>query len=290
MNALSSLRSRRSAVLAAAILLPAILSSALNPTSARADGGAAVTSGTEAMFSTANAWMPSAPTNTPGWKADFVDNFDSALNTAVWGRYGGTVAPRGVHSVYTLDNAQVVGSPLARGGGMLQLRTKNADGGWTSAGMSSGRGFSAVQGKWAMKAKFDRAYGVGYAFLLYPKGGAWPPEVDLAEGTAGGPSIMSTVHYGTAGQNFQLQRWLHNVNMSTWHTYGVIISDGSIQYTLDGNVWGSVLTDQAPTVPMWLGVQAGVKDCAASTGECLSDQTPLDSAISIDWIAHYQRA
>ena len=114
------------------------------------------------------------------------------------------------------------------------METKYANGGWTTAGMSSGRGFWATKGKWVMKAKFDRAYGVGYAFLLYPKGGGWPPEIDIAEGTAGGPSIMSTFHYGTSTARQQEQRWLYGVNMAAWHTYGVTITTGRIAFTLDG--------------------------------------------------------
>ena len=288
-------RTRRPAKLATAALLPAALigtlTSALTaaPAHADIDSTAAISAQTAAMFTTASAWMPKAPSNAPGWKADFIDNFDGPLNTSVWGRYQGG-APAGSHAAYTLANATVTTSPTTTNSGILQLRTKYENGAWTSAGMSSGRGFAAVQGKWAIKARFERGYGVGYAFLLYPKGGAWPPEVDLAEGTAGGASIMSTVHYGTAKQNYQIQRWQHNVDMTKWHTYGVIISTGLIEYTLDGRVWGSVQTDQTPDVPMWLGVQSGVKDCATSTGECLSDQTPLNSAISIDWIAHYAKA
>ena len=40
---------------------------------------------------------------------------------------------------------------------------------------------------------------------------------------------------------------------------------------------------------MWIGMQAGVKDCTTSTGECLSAATPASSKISIDWLAHYQQ-
>ena len=74
-------------------------------------------------------------------------------------------------------------------------------------------GFSATRGKWVIKAKFDRAYGVGYAFLLMPKGGGWPPELDIIEGTMGGPHIMSTFHYGTTSNHLQVQRWIKGVNM-----------------------------------------------------------------------------
>lgn len=247
-----------------------------------------ISSAQKALFSTANAWKPSAPKTETGWQADFVDNFDSSLNTGVWGRYMAGV-PTGTTSAYLKDNATVTRSPLSAGGGVLQLHTRYQNGHWTSAGLSSGRGFAATQGKWQIKAKFDRAYGVGYAILLYPKGGAWPPEIDLAEGTAGGNHIMATVHYGTAKQNFQIQRFLFTVDMTKWHIYGVSVTNSEIDYLIDGKIWAKVKTSHTPRVPMWLGVQAGVKDCRHSTGECLSATTPKSSAISIDWVAHYRR-
>ncbi len=235
----------------------------------------------------AHSWHNFAPTSLPGWQADFVDNFVGPLNTEVWGRYGGG-APVGAHSVYLRENV-VTDQTVEAGDGVLTLTSKQTNGVWSSGGVSSGRGFAAAQGKWTIKAKFDRAYGVGYAFLLYPKGGGWPPEVDIIEGTMGGKEIMSTFHYGTAAQNFQEQRWLKNVDMTVWHTYGVVISGDVITYTLDGRPFASVTNAAAPRMPMWFGLQAGVKDCAKSTGECLSAATPLSSVITVDWVAHYRQ-
>jgi len=232
--------------------------------------------------------MPDAPRNVPGYRADFVDDFKTPLNTAVWGRYEGGPAV-GTTSIYRRDNALV--HPDATGGdGQLRLSTTQSDGGWSSAGLSTGRGFAAAQGKWAIKAKFDDAPGVGYAFLLYPRGGGWPPEIDIAEGSAmTGAHIMSTMHYGTVSDHRQIQRWLHGVDLTQWHTYGVVINGDVIEFTLDGRVWGKIEHAATPRVPMWLGLQAGVKDCARSTGECLSARTPVSSNISVDWVAHYEK-
>ena len=234
----------------------------------------------------ADTWMDKAPRSMKGYKADFIDNF-TTLNTGVWGRYQGG-APAGSHAVYRPANAYI-DKKVQKGDGVLQIQTKKVNGRWTTAGMSSGRGFWATLGKWVIKAKFDRAYGVGYAFLLYPKGGGWPPEIDIAEGTAGGPSIMSTFHYGTTKTPKQKQRWLRGVNMSKWHTYGVNVTSGRIAFTLDGRVTSVIKNKATPKVPMWIGLQAGVKNCKKSTGECLSSRTPSSSKISVDWIAHYKK-
>lgn len=269
------------------LALALTVTGSLSPAPARAVTTASAA--TTDLFRTANAWQKYAPSSSTGWKVDFYDNFSSPLRTDIWGRYMSGI-PVGATSAYTKDNATVTPSPLPAGGGVLQLHTRYQNGHWTSAGLSSGRGFAATQGMWSVKAKFDRAHGVGYAMLLYPKGGAWPPEIDFAEGTAGGPRIMATVHYGSAKQNFQIQRFLTTVDMTKWHVYGVSITNTEVDYLLDGKVWARVKTTQTPRVPMWLGVQAGVKDCRVSTGECLARSTPKSSSISIDWVAHYKRA
>lgn len=235
----------------------------------------------------ADVWMDDAPRSMPGWQADFVDNFGGSLNTSTWGRYDGGV-PVGTVSKYARGNVGV-NTSLQPSDGVMQLTTKKVNGSWTSGGVSSAPGFSAVQGKWVIKAKFDRAYGVGYAFLLMPKGGGWPPELDIIEGTMGGPHLMSTFHYGTETNHQQIQRWRRGVDMSVWHTYGVTMTADKITYTLDGREWASVSTTEVPTRAMWLGFQAGVKNCAVSTGECLSATTPTTSNISVDWVAHYRR-
>jgi len=232
-------------------------------------------------------WMADAPAGSAGWTADFRDDFDR-LDLDRWGRYEGGV-PAGTVSTYRAGNVWVDNGAQV-GDGVLTLTSKQVDGRWSGAGVSGARGFSAVRGKWVVKAKFDRAHGIGYAFLLMPKGGGWPPELDIVEGTMGGPHMMSTYHYGKSDDHRQIQRWNYGVDTSQWHTYGVVMDEGSISYTVDGRVWATVQTSAVTSKPMWIGFQTGVKDCAKSTGECLDASTPASSDISVDWVAHYRRS
>ena len=223
-----------------------------------------------------------APGNLTGWTRDFVDDFNY-LNTNVWGRYESSNNGGGLLSEYDQANVGV-------SNGMMFLRTYNAGGNdWRSGGVSSAKGFSASKGKWAMRAKFDRAYGIGYAFLLMPKGGGWPPEVDIAEGTAGGPRVMSTLHWSSS--NFTDSRSNYSVDTTHWHTYGVIMSDNKLEFTVDGKVWTTINNSAAPRGLMWIGFQAGAKaPISTATGEVVGAQTPKDSRIYIDWVAHWKRA
>ena len=228
------------------------------------------------------SYMATAPGDMPGWHRDFVDDFNAvSLNTVVWARYMPGGRTRG--NLSTQDPANVYTS-----NGQLVLRTHQENGAWTSGGMSSGRGFTATQGKWTFRARFDRAYGIGYVFLLYPGGGAWPPEVDIAEGTAGGPQVMSTLHWDT--DNKRKSFFKTGVNMALWHTYGVVMQGDTISFTIDGVIWSTFTSPGVPKILMWFGLQAGAKDCAQSTNECTGSATPIDSRIYVDWIAHWTAA
>ncbi len=221
-----------------------------------------------------------------GWRRDFFDDFTGALSPT-WGRYGyGRQAPgQGAMGLYGLSN-------VFTSAGNLVLRTHYANGAWSSAGVSSGNGFAAHQGRWEVRARFEKATGIGYAFLLYPKGGSWPPELDLAEGRVNGPSVMSTLHWGPTNQ--QRHNFNRVVDMTVWHTYGVIMAANSITYTIDSQGWASFTSSNLPITNMWIGLQTGAMSCPSSyecvAGNVPSALTPATSSIYVDWVAHYAAA
>ena len=222
-----------------------------------------------------------APGDFPGWTQDFVDDFNGPLDTARWSRYESSTNQIGMLSKYNRANVYTEN-------GTMVLRTYTAGGdAWRAAGVSGNPGFAAAQGKWVIRARFDRAPGIGYAFLLYPRGGGWPPEVDIAEGTAGGPQIMSTLHWSTA--NLTDSRFKAGVDMTQWHTYGVILSDGKVQFTVDGAVWTTIDNPNSPRMPMWLGLQTGAKaNVSGVTGEIVTSATPREARIYVDYVAHWK--
>lgn len=221
-----------------------------------------------------------APGDFTGWRQDFVDDFNSPLDTSKWGRYESSNNQIGMLSEYDAPNVYT-------DSGSLVLRTYNAGGvDWRAAGVSGAKGFSAAQGKWTMRAKFDRAYGIGCAFLLYPKGGGWPPEVDIAEGTAGGPRVMSPLHWSPG--NLMDSRFKYGIDMTQWHTYGVLLTNDKVEFTVDGTVWTTINNPGSPRIPMWIGFQTGAKAATATaTGEVVNTSTPQDSRVYVDWVAHW---
>jgi beta-glucanase (GH16 family) len=236
------------------------------------------------------ATLTPLPTTAPaytGWKADWVDDLNVPIEQTKWGRYGwGYQVPgQGAMGRYLQPNTFT-------SNGIMTLRTQYVNGEWSSAGVSSGDFYSVSGGRWEVRAKFPVSKGIGYAFLLYPADGTWPPEVDLAEGRANGPLVTATYHWGAA--NSQAQSFLTNTTMSAWHTYGAIIGTNTITYTFDGKPYATITNSQVTTKKLWIGFQCGAMDPngSAKAYETVDrgvpgPLTPAVSDIQIDWVAHY---
>ncbi|GAA0290303.1 hypothetical protein GCM10009528_03830 [Kineococcus aurantiacus] len=218
------------------------------------------------------------------WKRVFADDFTSTLNSDNWSRYQGT--PRGK------ENAEWRRENTFVKDGKLVLRTQYENGTWYSGGTSNARSGSMTYGKWLVRFRADAADGIGYVFLLYPQGGGWPPEVDFAEDSGGDrQEFMATTHWSP--QNKQAHAWLKS-DSTQWHTVGVTIEPGLIQYTIDGRVWATYTGEGVPNQPMWLGLQAHHSDCnpkyPGSCSNIASGATPVQSDIEVDWVARYTLA
>jgi beta-glucanase (GH16 family) len=87
------------------------------------------------------------------------------------------------------------------------------------------------------------------------------------------------VHFGSS--NSQVQRNV-NVDMTQWHTWGVIWTPTSITYTVDGRVWGTV-TDpsQIPSQAMTLDIDQQTW-CQSGWACPSAPQSEL-----VDWVAEY---
>ena len=223
-----------------------------------------------------------------GWSIDYFEGFDSSLEDLGWEHYGWGDPPvgHGAMGVMSQKNSFTQN-------GELVVRTQYQDGQWSAGGTSSGKVFTASRGRWEVRAKFPQAKGVGYVFLLWPEDQGWPPEIDFAEGRVNGPRVEGTYHWDP--DNKQEQQAFDNADMSSWHTYGVIVEDNLITFTLDGQEWGRIersITDKR----MFFGVQTGAMDPNGSAnryetvdGGVPGPLTPAVSDIQIDYVAHYTR-
>jgi len=224
-----------------------------------------------------------------GWQIDYFEGFDSSIKQTKWVQYGwgdpavghGCMGVMSQRNSFTQD-------------GKLVIRTQHENGQWSTGGAGSGDVFTASRGRWEIRAKFPKAKGVGYAFLLWPKDEGWPPEVDFAEGRVNGPRIEATYHWDP--DNKQKQAFLDNHDMHGWHTYGVIVEKDYMIFTLDGKEWGRINHPDVTDKQMFLGVQAGAMDpnginkhTETVDGSVPNPLTPAVADIEVDYVAHYVR-
>ncbi|MFD0481199.1 family 16 glycosylhydrolase [Kineococcus sp. GCM10028916] len=241
--------------------------------------------GTVSTADAADAASSSAPGSGNGWQRTYVDDFSGALDTGDWSRYEGRAA--GDPST-TWQREQVSVSD-----GKLVLRSQKTSAGWRSGGVSNARAGSQRYGKWLIRFRADAGDGLGYVFLLYPQGGGWPPEVDIAENGGGDKrDVLGALHYDDAqGTHQRVHKRLSGVDFTQWHTVGVETSPGKIVWTLDGRAWATAWTSGVPDESMWLGLQSMVETrCSGTARLCVNSSTPRSADVEVDWVARYKRS
>jgi hypothetical protein len=217
----------------------------------------------------------------PGWKVSFADDFTAGgLDLSRWGRYEGRPGGAPPTAVWERGNVAVRD-------GKLLLKGRQVGGRWVTAGVSMARAGSRTYGRWDVRFRIQRGNGVGYAILLYPADGGWPPEIDIAEDGGGRRTgTQASLHWGRDNQ--QLHRSV-SADFTGWHTVGVIWEPGRLRYLLDDREWGRVDSPNVPDQPMWLGLQTQQADCEARYRNCpLPGATPAVD-MEVDWVVRSER-
>jgi hypothetical protein len=217
-----------------------------------------------------------------GWTVTFADDFTGRdLDRHRWGRYRGR--PGGAPPSARWDPGHAVVRD-----GKLVLRGEKVGGEWLTAGVSMARAGSQTYGRWDVRFRIGRGNGVGYAVLMYPADGGWPPEIDFAEDGGGlRRSSQATLHWGEG--NKTVHRSV-SADFSVWHTVSVIWSKGSLRYLLDGQVWAGLSGYHVPDQPMWLGLQTQQADCRVEYDNCPLSRTAASVDMEIDWVVRSQPA
>jgi hypothetical protein len=117
--------------------------------------------------------------------------------------------------------------------------------------------------------------------LLWPANNTWPPEIDFNETGGSIVSTSSSVHFGAANN---IVRRKVNVNMTTWHTWGVIWASHKVTYTVDGRVWGVFnAASDIPSLPMTLDFEQR-QECEENR------QCPTaPESMQVAWVAEYSK-
>jgi outer membrane protein OmpA-like peptidoglycan-associated protein len=114
--------------------------------------------------------------------------------------------------------------------------------------------------------------------LLWPLAG-WPPEIDFTETDGTTMGTAATVIWAQNGGQDQIHL---NVDMTQWHTWGVIWTPTSLLYTVDGKVWGQFnIAADIPHQSMTLNLQQ--QTWCTYNYACPT----LPQSAQIDWVAEF---
>lgn len=207
----------------------------------------------------------------PGYQLRNVTDFDSGTLPANWFIFSGTASGD--------SGSQWATNHVTVSNGMLQLNTfqdPSFNNDWVSGGICQCNK-SYTYGAFFVRSRMTGP-GPTQVEMLWPVSG-WPPEIDFNETYGGSSSSQATLHYTSA--NISLHRNI-SIDMTKWHTWGIVWTPVSIQYTVDGRVWGSI-TDPAiiPHQPMSLHFQQ--QTWCASNYACPT----APESTQINWVASY---
>jgi len=224
--------------------------------------------------------LPS-PSALPGYTQSYATAFNSSTLPAGWQVYTGK--PGGD------PGAQFAASQVTLSGGLLHLTasqdaTQNPTGAgnWVTGGLCHCGSPGQIYGAYFVRERVTGA-GPTAVNLLWPDANVWPPEIDFAETGGGTSSVSATTHFSSANNIYQ--SFLH-VDMTKWHTWGVLWSPSQILYTVDGQVWGrDTVTSSVPTIPMHLGIQQQTWCGASPAWACPTPGSNVET--QVDWVAEY---
>ena len=210
----------------------------------------------------------------PGYAQTYVSDFTGSSLPSGWSVFTGT--PRGD------PGGQWASDHVVVGGGLLQLNTWKDpayNNEWVTGGLCQ-CSTAKTYGAYFVRSRMTGP-GPTQVELLWPIAG-WPPEIDFNETYGAVDLSMATTHFDAA--NDQEQRTV-NIDMTQWHTWGVVWTPTSISYTVDGNIWGIVTTPAAiPNQPMTLDLQQQTW-CSANWACPSSPQS-----MQVDWVAEYTQS
>ncbi len=210
-----------------------------------------------------------------GYRQSYVTDFGGTSLPNGWSSYSGK--PGGD------PGAQWADSHVKVEGGLLSLNTfqDSAYGGeWVAGGLCQ-CGVSHTYGAWFVRSRVTGA-GPTNVELLWPSASVWPPEVDFNETSGVSTGTSATTIWAISGSSRSQVQSRLSVDMTLWHTWGVIWTPTAITYTVDGRAWGTVNTaSEIPNQAMWLTLQQ--QTWCSSGFACPS----APQSMQVDWVAEY---
>jgi beta-glucanase (GH16 family) len=225
--------------------------------------------------------------------------FDSPLSSQQWNIYNYAPFASSQNTCFMASNAYTQN-------GILNLMiSQNQSSGcssrpYASGGIDTYTYHAQTYGRWEVRAKMPKGYGVLGYIGLFPVNGSWPPEIDFAELIGRQPqNIYVTQHYGTWPNNQQEGTIITQSGVdwtADYHTYALEWVPGQLRYYIDGLLQFTQqqkFTDAPSMMKLAMGTGAG--DCGSWSwvgcpdAAASNDQPwPLPTQMQIDYVKIYQ--
>jgi outer membrane protein OmpA-like peptidoglycan-associated protein len=211
---------------------------------------------------------PPGPSALSSYSESYVNDFAGGSLPSGWTTFSGQPSSD--------PGALFSGSDVAVGNGVLSLNATQGKGGWSTGGVCQCN-VDQTYGAYFVRSRLTGA-GPTQVELLWPTGN-WPPEIDFDETFGDTDLATATLHYSSSDSQVHQTT---SIDMTQWHTWGVIWTANEIIYTVDGSVWGQVTdSSEIPDQPMTLDIQQQTW-CASDWACPTSDQSTY-----VDWVAEY---
>ena len=215
---------------------------------------------------------PPSSNDLPGYSLTYMNDFTGTSIPAGWSTYDGQ--PGGDPGAQWSSSHVVVGSGILSLNAWQDPAFGNS---WVTGGLCQ-CGVAKTYGAYFVRSRMTGPGATGVE-LLWPKANVWPPEIDFSETFGSTTGSTATVHFGATNQQ---QQHSITIDMTKWHTWGVIWTPASITYTVDGQAFGTItIASEIPNQAMTLDLQQ--QTWCGSGWACPS----APQSMQIDWVTEY---
>lgn len=129
---------------------------------------------------------------------------------------------------------------------------------YTSGLLTTETSFAQLYGYFEVRADLPEGKGMWPAFWLSPKGGGWPPELDIFE-NLGGDTVYQTSHSAIGGDNVEQANAVYLPGITQgFHTFGTLWTADTLTWFVDGKATFSAPTPKDMNVAMFMQLNLAI--------------------------------
>jgi beta-glucanase (GH16 family) len=242
---------------------------------------------TLACLATAPAWAfdPNNPAAS-GYTVSLSDDF-TAINPKIWENDWWYDTPDACQAAY------LPGTLLPSAKGMTMHIQSLEDFGacaggaqiYSAAHADTAGGFAQRLGYYEASIRSSAAPGTLTAFWLLPESGAWPPELDIEEIRGDYPAtVYMTNHTGAHDKQTQYVFTAPHSLGGSYHTYGALITDGSIVWYIDGTRRGETRRGPGETARLFVILSLYTGTCGDGWAGCPRQTRNWSADAHVAWV------